>query len=236
MKGLFVTGTDTGVGKTVVTAGIALALRARGHSVGVVKPVQSGALAADPDGDAMLLKRWTGVAESAEELAPYSFAAPLAPLVAAELEGRAVRLTDVVEGVRAVAERYDAVIVEGAGGLLVPVGDDWKVADLAGALGLPVLVVARAGLGTVNHSSLTVLAARRFGLEAVGVVLNGAADESSGTNAALIERLADVPVLGWIPALDGELTGERLRGIVEERVDVGALVSAAIRPKEVARV
>jgi dethiobiotin synthetase len=236
VNGLFVTGTDTGVGKTAVTAGVVLALRGRGYSVGVVKPIQSGALAADPDGDAMLLKRWTGVAESASELAPYSFAAPLAPLVAAEVEGREVHLAEVVESVHAVADRYESVIVEGAGGLLVPVGADWTVADLACALGLPVLVVARAALGTVNHRALTVLALRRLGLEPIGVVLNGAGDDSSERNAQLIERLADVPVLGRTPWLDGELTGERLRELVEEHVDVGALAGAAIHPKEVARV
>ena len=83
MNGLFVTGTDTGVGKTVVTAGIVCALRARGHSVGVAKSVQSGALTLDPEGDAMMLKRWTKVAESPGEIAPFSFAAPLAPSVEA---------------------------------------------------------------------------------------------------------------------------------------------------------
>lgn len=236
MNGLFVTGTDTGVGKTVLTAGIAAALRARGHSVGVAKPIQSGALADDPASDALLLKRWTGVAESASEIAPYSFAAPLAPLVAAELEGREVHLAEVVEAVQAVADRYESVIVEGAGGLIVPVGADWTVADLVCALGLPVLVVARAALGTVNHSALTVLAVRGLGLEPIGVVLNGAGDESSQRNAELIERLADVPVLGRTPWLEGELTGERLRELIEENVDVGALAGAAIHPKEVARV
>jgi dethiobiotin synthetase len=236
VNGLFVAGTDTGVGKTAVTAGVVLALRGRGFSVGVVKPIQSGALAADPDGDAMLLKRWTGVAESASELAPFSFAAALAPLVAAEVEGREVHLAEVVESVQAVADRYESVIVEGAGGLLVPVGADWTVADLACALGLPVLVVARAALGTVNHSALTVLALRGLGLEPIGVVLNGAEDDSSQRNAELIERLADVPVLGRTPWLEGELTGERLRELIEENVDVGALAGAAIHPKEVARV
>src|SRR6266508_518616 len=192
VNGLFVTGTDTGVGKTVVTAGLALALRARGLSVGVSKPVQSGALAADPEGDAMLLKSWTGVAEAPEEIAPFSFAAPLAPLVAAELEGRSLDICDVVDGARRIAERYEAVIVEGAGGLIVPVGEAWSIGDLAVMLRLPVLVVARAGLGTVNHTALTVFAAQRLGLDVMGVVLNGLRDESSETNARLIERLAVV--------------------------------------------
>jgi dethiobiotin synthetase len=236
VNGLFVTGTDTGVGKTVLTAGIALALRARGHSTGIAKPIQSGARAADPDGDAMVLRSWVGLAETPEEIAPFSFAAPLAPLVAAQLEGRAVELADAVDAVRTLAGRYDSVLVEGAGGLLVPVGEDWTIADLAVALGLPLLVVARAGLGTVNHTALTVLAARSVGLEAVGVVLNGSADESSERNAELIEELADVSVLGRTPFLGGKLTAERLRRLVEEKVDIGVVADATTRPREVTRV
>jgi dethiobiotin synthetase len=224
------------VGKTVVTAGIVCALRARGHRVGVVKPVQSGALALDPEGDAMLLKRWTKVAESPGEIAPFSFAAPLAPSVAAELEGRAVDRAHVLAHVRAVAGRYDAVVVEGAGGLLVPLGDGWTIAELARDFALPVLVVARAGLGTVNHSALTVRVARDAGLAAIGVVLNGPADDSTETNARLIERIADVPVLGHAPQIDGELTGERLGRLVEDTIDVDVLEGVAIRQREVAHV
>jgi dethiobiotin synthetase len=236
VNGLFVTGTDTSVGKTVLTAGIACALRAHGHSVGVVKPVQSGAPAPDPDGDAMLLKRWVGVAEPAEEIAPFAFAAPLAPLVAARLEGRAIDRDLAVAAVHRVARRYEAVLVEGAGGLFVPLAEDWTVADLAVDLALPLLVVARAGLGTVNHTTLTVRAARELGLETVGVVLNGAGDESSQTNAELIERVAGVPVLGRTPTLAGELTADRLRRLVEDNVDVDALAGVAIRSREVVHV
>lgn len=229
MRGLFVTGTDTGVGKTVVTGGIVAALRARGHDVGVAKPLQSGALAGDPSGDAMLLREWSGVPESAAEIAPYSFAAALAPSVAAALEERAVTLADALDAVQAIAERHDAVVVEGAGGLIVPLGPGWTVADLAVALGLPVLVVARAGLGTVNHSALTVGALRSLGLEPVGVVLNGSADESSQRNAELIEELAEVRVLGHTPWVDGDLDVSKL---VEDNVDLDALIPL----KEVARV
>jgi dethiobiotin synthetase len=232
VRGLFVTGTDTGVGKTVVTAGIVAALRARGHDVGVAKPLQSGALADDPSGDAMLLRQWTRVPETAAEIAPYSFAAALAPSVAAELEERTVTLSDALAAVQAIAEQHDAVVVEGAGGLIVPLGPGWTVADLAVALALPVLVVARASLGTVNHSALTVQALRSLGLYPVGVVLNGPADESSRRNARLIEELADVRVLGHISALDGELD---VRALVEDNIDLAAVIGA-INPKEVARV
>ena len=184
----------------------------------------------------MLLKRWTRVAESPDEIAPFSFAAALAPLVAAELEGRRLERREVVAGVRAVAGRYDAVLVEGAGGFFVPLGDDWTIADLAVDLGLPQLVVARAGLGTVNHTTLTVRAARALGLDPVGVVLNGPGDASSSTNARLIERVAGVPVLGEVPQVEGELTGERLRRLVEDNIDVDALASVAIHAREVAHV
>ena len=225
--GLFVTATDTGVGKTVVTAGLALALAARGHSVGVAKPVQSGARADDPAGDAMLLKRWVGLAEAPGELAPASFAEPLAPLAAARLEGRTVDREQVVERVRALAARYELLLVEGAGGLMVPVGETWTVADLALDLGYPLLVVARPGLGTVNHTTLTVLVARQLGLDPAGVVLNGD-DSSRSMNAALIERLAGVPVVGQTPWLNGELTGARLRDMALEHVDVEYLARRAL--------
>ena len=203
MTGLFVTGTDTGVGKTVVTAALALALKARGVDVGVVKPVQTG------DGDAGTLKSWAGLAEEPEEIAPFSFRAPLAPLIAARLEGRTLALGEVVARVRTLAERHEVVLIEGAGGLLVPVGPGWTIADLAAALGLPLLVVARAGLGTVNHTLLTIEVARRADLEIAAVVLNGD-DAIADSNARMIEEFGNVLVVQkpWGP----------LPGPVDERI------------------
>src|SRR5262245_1321100 len=168
----------------------------------------------------MLLREWAGVPESATEIAPYSFAAALAPSVAAELEGRAVTLSEAMTAVRDVAANHDAIVVEGAGGLIVPLGPGWTVADLAAALAFPVLVVARAGLGTVNHSALTVQSLRSLGLEPRGVVLNGPADESSARNAQLIEELAEVRVLGHIPLFTGDLD---VRKLLEDNVDLDAL-------------
>lgn len=216
MTGLFVTATDTGVGKTVVTAALALALLERGLDVGVVKPVQSGNRAGDAEGDAMLLKRWLGLEEEPEEIAPFSFEAPLAPLVAARLEGRSLELDEVVERTRALAARHALTLVEGAGGLLVPVGADWTIADLAAALALPLLIVGRARLGTVNHTLLTLAEARRHGLEVAGVVLNGhcpGSVPSHVSNGELIEAFGGVRVLAHVPHLDGEITAERLRSL-----------------------
>ena len=164
------------------------------------------------DGDAATLKRWAELAEEPDEIAVYSFEAALAPLVAARLEGAELELDETVERVRALAGRHEVTLAEGAGGLLVPVGRDWTIGDLAARLGLPVLVVARAGLGTVNHTLLTVREARRLGLDVCGVVLNGREDLSSPTNGDLIETFG-VPVLARIPWLEGEITPDRLRGL-----------------------
>jgi dethiobiotin synthetase len=218
MKGVFVTGTDTGVGKTVVAAAIAAALRARGVDVGVAKPVQSGNRAADPEGDAMRLKQAAGVDELPEEIAPFCFDAPLAPLVAARLEERELDLEEVCRAVRTLAERHEIVVVEGAGGLLVPVGRDWTIADLAVALALPLVVVARAGLGTVNHTLLTVFEARRRGLEVAGVVVDGPPDQSTEANAGLIEAFGHVPVLAVVPWLGDEVTPARLASLELDRL------------------
>lgn len=209
-RGLFVTATDTGIGKTVVTAALALALAARGRHPSVMKPVQTGNLADDPAGDAMILERLAGVPVANV----YAFRQPVAPLVAARAAGRAIELAPILERARALAS---PLLVEGAGGLLVPVGEGWTIADLACALDFPLVVVARAGLGTVNHTALTVRVARGEGLEVAGVVLNEHGcppDPSWDTNAALIEELASVPVLGRLRSLP-ELTRDALRAAAE---------------------
>jgi dethiobiotin synthetase len=202
VKGVFVTGTDTDVGKTVVTAALAMGLKMRGVAVCVVKPVQTG------EGDAATLKRLACLDSSLEEIAPFSFDAPLAPLVAARLQGVELDLDDVVSRVPVGDDA--CAIVEGAGGLLCPVGPDWTIADLAKQLSLPVLVVARAGLGTVNHTLLTVREATRRGLDVAGVVLNGAGDESTATNAEMIEWFGGVRVLARIPWFTGGPTSQDL--------------------------
>ena len=190
-RGYFVTATDTGVGKTFITAALATALRARGRDVAVFKPVQSGATADDPSGDAVLL--------GADCV--YGFAASLAPLVAARAEGRTIELEPILARARELAHEHELLLVEGAGGLLVPLADKLDLADLAVALGLPLVVVARAGLGTVNHTLLTIEAARARGLELAGVVLNGESDESTADNATLIEAGSGVRVLAQVPRL-----------------------------------
>jgi dethiobiotin synthetase len=167
-----VTGTDTGVGKTIVTAAVAVAAQAAGFSVAVVKPGQTGTNTGEPsDVDTV---RWLAAPTAARTLA--SFPEPLAPLPAARMAHAApLDLYAVADAVKADAKGHDLVLVEGAGGLLVPMGlrpsgEPWTIADLAVSLGAPAVVVARAGLGTLNHIALTLEALARRAIEATVVV------------------------------------------------------------------
>lgn len=197
--GLFVTGTDTDVGKTWVACLLARELRENGHKVGVMKPAESGM-----NQDAVLLKKASGSSAPLRRIRPYHFKAALAPALAAAAEGKMVKLGTIRRAFQGLRRTHDGVLVEGAGGLLVPLSRDALVADLAVILGLPLLVVARPGLGTINHSLLTLSEARRRGLRPAAVVLNGrhkAGDRSVLGNAQAIVKYGKVPVigpLGWL--------------------------------------
>jgi dethiobiotin synthetase len=221
MRGLFVTGTDTAVGKTEVACALLAEARARGLDAVGMKPAQSGVTAGEPS-DAERLRAASGEAEPLQAICPHSFAAPLAPAVAARLEGKTIALADVVGAARALAARHAAVLVEGAGGLLVPLTDRETYADLAVALALPVLVVARAGLGTVNHTALTVEALRRRGLAVAAIVLNRTAaedDPSVPHNAAEIARLTGIAPAATLPFVaDIEARARALRSTLGAKI------------------
>ncbi|HUE17421.1 MAG TPA: dethiobiotin synthase [Planctomycetaceae bacterium] len=204
--GLFVKATDTGVGKTYLTALIARSLREIGVPVGAYKPVCSGAEIA-PDGtvswaDVRTLAAAIGGDFDAGRVCPQRLRAPLAPPVAAKMEGVPLDFDGMQSGAAWWEGRVDVLLVEGVGGLLCPLTEEQSIADLAVALAYPLLVVARLGLGTINHTLLTVEAARQRGLRVAGVVLNEAEPPTSaaGTdeNASEIARRANVPVLGVV--------------------------------------
>lgn len=206
MRGLFVTGTDTGVGKTVLAAAVAAALRARGERVAAFKPILTG-LDEPPDRDwprdHELLAAAAGT--SPEVVAPHRFGPPVSPHLAAALAGERLELAGLERAARAAAAGADLLVAEGVGGLLVPLTAEHSVRDLAVALGLPVLIAARPGLGTINHTLLTLEAARTAGLEVLAVVLTpwpaqpGTLERS---NRETIERLGAVAVhtLGHVAA------------------------------------
>jgi dethiobiotin synthetase len=208
VRGIFITGTDTDVGKTLVAAGLTAALRQRGVKAGYFKPVQSGC--PEENGrliptDARRVRDLAELPEPLEVLTPITLRLPLAPGVAAAREGVEVDLEKVALSFRELASRYGFLVVEGAGGLYVPlVNTEFLVLDLARWLQLPLLVVARAGLGTINHTALTVLAARHAGLPVAGVILNrcsAAPGLAEQTNPQVIEALTGVPILGKVPEI-----------------------------------
>jgi dethiobiotin synthetase len=206
-RGLFVTGTDTGVGKTYVAALIARSLVAEGRRVGVYKPVASGC-EQTAEGlishDALTLWEAAGRPGTLEQVCPQCFAAPLAPPVAAKLEDRTVDSKLLRTGLDVWSRDYDIVIVEGVGGLMSPLTDDEYVADLAYDFGFPLIVVTRDALGTIHQtlSTLIVAATFRKGLDVAGIVLNQVTPETDAsveTNAAELKSRAVPPVLARLP-------------------------------------
>jgi len=216
-RSFFVTGTDTGVGKTFVAAGIVRALRRRGIDVGVMKPVASGVVRG-VSRDAVLLKEAAGVRDSLQFINPIGLEPPLAPSVAARVSKSPIDLRRVWFAYGTLAARHDCMVVEGVGGLMVPIKDRYPVAAMAKALGLPIVIVTRPTLGTINHTALTVHAARSHGLEVIGLILNHAAKVPRGlaerTNRRALETECRVPVLGEIPHGPGGRAFDRLADLL----------------------
>jgi dethiobiotin synthetase len=199
-KGIFITGTDTGVGKTVVSATIAWTLQQSGKRVSAMKPVQTGA---GEDGllDIEFIQKVMGTDYSLEAVCPYRFPLPLAPLVAAELAGERIEIDKIKSAYFNLSSWNDTVIVEGAGGLLVPLKETYFMSDLAYDLGVGLIIVIRPGLGTLNHTLLSVEHARSRGINVLGIVINNFPDMP-----ALAERKN--------PELLLKLTGEKILGVI----------------------
>ena len=197
-QGIFVTGTGTEIGKTVIAGGFAASLKEAGTNVGVMKPISTGDTA-----DAQFLKHAAQIDDELSAINPIFLRHPLAPSVAARIEEKEINLSDIESAFAALQRKYDFLIVEGVGGIAVPILDDFLVAHLINTLQLPILIVAQVGLGTLNHTLLTVGFARQFNIQIAGIVLNGLRPEIAGlaeaTNPLEIERLTDVPVIGVVP-------------------------------------
>jgi dethiobiotin synthetase len=214
VSSFFVTGTDTGVGKTVVSCALVRALRERGLDVGVMKPIETGVGAEGPL-DAIALKEAAGVDDALDTICPQQFILPAAPTVAATRERREVDLGAVDAAWETLRTRHDAMVVEGAGGLLVPAAPGVTMCDLAQRLGLSLLVAARSALGTINHTLLTLEAAERRGVPVVGVVVSHSTGSLSDADTANLGELRD--------ALGARLVGEIPPLGPGESVDPGAI-------------
>jgi dethiobiotin synthetase len=205
MNGLFFTGTDTGVGKTFVAAAVARLLRQQGRCVCVSKPVATGAERVEGrwlNADTVQLNWAAGNVQCLDGVTPWSFPEALAPAVAARLHGPVPGITALAEAVRSQARPAGILVVEGVGGLLCPLTDRETVADLAAALGLPLVVVARRSLGTLNHTLLTLEAAAARNLVVAGLVVNETeppTTQAEETNVAELQRRIGVPLLAVVP-------------------------------------
>jgi len=203
LNGVFVTGTGTEVGKTVVAAAIARTLAEDGGRVAVFKPAVTG-LDEDGEPDHALLRRAADSEQSDAEIAPYRYGPPMSPHLAAELAGEEIDPARLIEAARAAADGADALVAEGVGGLLVPLAPGYLVRDLAAALRLPLVVAASPGLGTINHTLLTLEAARAAGLDVAAVVLTPWPAEPTAierSNRETIAALGEVRV-ETLPELD----------------------------------
>ena len=250
VNGLFITGTDTGIGKTVLSALLLAELRRRGINAAPMKPVQTGCVAEGfrpealdlrengapglsvPDLDyALSMASMRVDSETYGTMSPYLFEPACSPHLAAEMAGREIEIAEIVIAARKLLDEYDVVIAEGAGGILVPLNQraasDAQIIseenrakpgstmlDLMQAMKLPVLIAARPGLGTINHTLLSIRALRSDGLDIAGVVFVASTDDDAGfieqDNILTIERFGNIPILGTLPycaALAGSCPG-----------------------------
>lgn len=207
--GMFITGTDTAVGKTLVTAVLARSLKELGLDVGVMKPVETGVVKGRPS-DAGRLTRAAQASDSPDLVRPYAFRLPVAPLDAARTERRRIKIPTITRAYRQLQAQHDLLLVEGAGGVHVPITPTMDVLDLIKKLRAPVLVVGRAGLGGVNHAMLTLNALRERKIPILALVLNqtvpantAVARRQERSTLELLREFAGVPVIGPLPYMVG---------------------------------
>ena len=204
MNGLFVTGTDTDIGKTVLSALLLAELRRRNTNAAPMKPIQTGCQNGVPDLDYALSMAALEVdANTYSNMAPYTFEPACSPHLAAEMAGTEIDIAEIVIAARTLAKEYEFIIAEGAGGIMVPLNSRETMLDLMQALRLPILLAARPGLGTINHTLLSIRTLRSDGLDIAGVVFVASTADEPGfieeDNATSIEQFGKVPILGTIP-------------------------------------
>lgn len=202
MPKLFITGTDTDSGKTLIAAALARVLHHIGHNVGVMKPIASG-MTETKGSDIWWLQTGAHCADALDLACPYRFREPLSPHLAARMEGVTIEPEQILARYATLAAQYECLLVEGAGGWYTPLREGFFMADLAQALGLPVVVVVSNRLGCINHTLLTIESIRNRGLEVAGVILNGgdAGDPAAASNEEALIEVLDCPLWAAVPKL-----------------------------------
>ena len=231
MRGVFITGTGTGVGKTAVAAGLAYALRERKVDVAAMKPFATASRAYSSrfkSHDTAILAEAAGAGEPDDILNPFFYRLPASPLTAAQATGQPLaRIEKALDAMRELGGTHDFVIVEGIGGIMVPLNEKEFVADFARRAGLPVIIVSLAALGTLNHTVLTVRACREFGLDVLGIIVNKMPKKPSVVEQKTpetLERLTGIPVLGVLP-FSSSATYKKMGKLVEKALDVSRILA-----------
>lgn len=208
IKGFFITGTDTEVGKTIIAGAFIRALFMLGFKAGGMKPVETGCQrqgGVPLPSDGTFLKEMAHMEEDVTHLTPYALETPLAPLAASEAEDIPIEKDVIMKEFDYLSERYEALVVEGTGGLMVPITEKYFVLDMARELGLPLIIVSRPGLGMLNHSMLTTRYAIKEGMKIAGIVINHSylaePDLAEQTNPNILKKISPVPILGIFPYL-----------------------------------
>jgi len=230
-RGILITGTDTGVGKTFFSCGLAALLKAGGYKVGVMKPVETGCVEKDgqlfPD-DAWRLKTASGCAEPIDRICPYRLPEPLAPSIAAERAGVKIDVDHLLALCSEISTKHDSTIIEGAGGLMVPMVPGFTFGDFARVAKLPIIVVAANRLGAINHLLLTLEHASCKGLSAIGYVLNRVTAEwslAAETNREALSGMTGVTCLVELPFIsEGTTDDGKLRTLLDREFDFTTIV------------
>ena len=216
-KGVFVTGSDTGVGKTVIAGAIAAAIKAHGLDVGVMKPVASGAKEIEGklvSEDAVYLKKIIDSTDDDVLVNPILLKPPLAPTMAASKTGIQIDIDKIWKAYEELTNKHDFVVVEGIGGLMVPIDDTFFVADMVRKMDLPLVIVSRDYLGTINHTLLTVEYAKSRNIRIKGIVINMLKNGDDFVRE--IEKYSSVPILGTIPFKENVCVKDCVYGDIAE--------------------
>ncbi len=223
-KGYFITGTDTSVGKTVVTACLLALNRQRGLDTGFMKPIETGVkeFSSEENSDAKFLLTVSGNKDSIEEVSPIRLKPTASPLQATRITGQTIDISLILENFRRLQTKHDRMLVEGIGGLLVPLTTNYSVSDLIKDMSLPLIIVSRFSLGTINHTLLTVKAAQETGVKIAGIILNHSEDrplnEIELGQASLIQELSNVPILGECPFIDS-ISAEQFDSKLQKKIE-----------------
>ena len=209
-RGFFITGTDTGVGKTIIAGAMIKVMHYFGARACAMKPIESGC---GKEGDILVphdgafLRETAQMEDSLRLVTPCCFEHPLAPFAASEIEGKRVDIEGIRKAFHTLIRSYDAIVVEGIGGIMVPLRRDYYLVDLMKEFALPLLIVTRPGLGTINHTMLTVNYALEAGFEVAGIIINCSRPPENSlaekTNPGVLEEICPVPIIGTFPYLEG---------------------------------